>query len=100
MSKLTKKDFIVSKFEASSQTYYSDDTVVDREEAVHYPTEFLNSVTPPGIQQHKLILKVSSPFILQRHSNPPKLCNGTRLKVVTLKKLLIECTILTGKQIW
>ena len=27
-----------------------------------------------------------------------KLCNGTRLKVVTLKKFLIECTILTGNK--
>ena len=61
------KDFIVSKFEASSQTYYSVDTVVDGEEAVHYPTEFLNYLTPSGIPQHKLILKVGSPIILQRH---------------------------------
>ena len=28
-------DFILSKLEASSQTYYSVDTVMDREEAVH-----------------------------------------------------------------
>ena len=61
------KDFIVSKFEASSQTYYSVDTVVDREESVHYQTEFLNSLTPPGIPQHKLILKVGFPIIFQRH---------------------------------
>jgi PIF1 helicase. len=27
---------------ASSQTYYSVSTVMDREEAVHYPTKFLN----------------------------------------------------------
>ena len=60
------KIFIVSKFEASSQTYYSVDTVVDREEAVHYQTKFLNSLTPPGILQHKLILKVGSPIILQK----------------------------------
>ena len=38
-----------------------------KEEAVHYPTEFLNSLTPPGIPQHKLILKVIFPIILQRH---------------------------------
>ena len=75
---------------------YSVDTVMDREEAVHYPTEFFNSLTPPEIPPHKLILKVGSPIILLRYLNPPKLCNGTRLQIVNSKCFLIECTILTG----
>ncbi|XP_045456269.1 uncharacterized protein LOC123666107 [Melitaea cinxia] len=87
---------IISKFEAPSQIYYSVDTVLDTAEAVHYPTEFLNSLVPPGIPPHKLILKVGSLVILLRNLNPPKLCNGTRLKIVKLKNFLIECTILTG----
>ena len=64
----------LSKFEASSQTYYSVDTVVDREEAVHYPTEFFNSLMPPGIPPHKLILKVGPPIILLTNS----MAYGTR----------------------
>ncbi len=74
-------DFFL-KFEASSEIYYTVDTVLDKEEAVHYPTEFLNSFTPPGISPHKLILKVGSPIIVLRNLNPAKLCNGTRLKIV------------------
>ncbi|KAJ8708782.1 hypothetical protein PYW08_010164 [Mythimna loreyi] len=41
-------------------------------------------------------LKVGCPVILLRNLNPPKLCNGTRLLVKSLKKFIIECTILTG----
>ena len=33
-------DFILSKFKASPQTYYSVDYVMDRDEEVHNPTEF------------------------------------------------------------
>ena len=62
-----RDNFILSKFEGSSQTYYSVDTFVDREEAAHYPPEFLNYLTHPGIPPHKLILKVGSPIILLRH---------------------------------
>ena len=90
-------DFILSKFEASSQTYHSVDTVVDRREAVHYPTHFSISLTPLGIPPQKLILKVGSLVILPRNLNPPKVINGTRLKVVNCKSPLIECTVLTGK---
>jgi ATP-dependent exoDNAse (exonuclease V), alpha subunit - helicase superfamily I member len=69
---------------------------MDSEEAVHCPTEFLNSLTPPEITQHKLTLKVGSLIMLLRNLNPPKLCNGTTLKAVNLKNVLIECTILTS----
>ena len=50
-------DFIPLKFEASSQTNNSVDTVMNKEEEVYYPTQFLNSLTPLGILPHKLILK-------------------------------------------
>jgi PIF1 helicase. len=50
-------DFIPSKFEASSQTNHSVDTVLDKEEEVHYPTEFLNYLTSLGILPNKFILK-------------------------------------------
>ncbi|GBP05743.1 ATP-dependent DNA helicase PIF1 [Eumeta japonica] len=89
-------NLIISKIDAPTKIYYSVDTVLDLEEAVHFPTEFLNSLNPSGLPPHKMVLKVGCPVILLRNLNPPKLCNGTRLLIKSLKTFIIECTILTG----
>lgn len=89
-------NMVQCKFDAPNKTYYSVDTVVDQEQVVHFPTEFLNSLNPSGAPPHKLHLKLGSPVILLRNLNPPKLCNGTRLIIVSFKNYLIECKIITG----
>ncbi|XP_003740209.1 ATP-dependent DNA helicase RRM3-like [Galendromus occidentalis] len=81
----------------NATVYKSIDTVIDENEAVNYPTEFLNSLELSGIPSHILTLKIGVPIILLRNINPPQLCNGTRLSVKNLMKNLIEATILTGK---
>ena len=70
--------------------------MVELEDAVHCPVEFLRSLNLQGIPPHILYLKVGTPIILPRNLMPPKLCNGTRLQVKALHRNVIEATIFTG----
>ncbi|GFR28941.1 ATP-dependent DNA helicase [Trichonephila clavata] len=76
--------------------YKSIDCILNDDEAVQYPTEFLNSNQTPYLQAHNLILKVGAPIMLIRNINAPWLCNGTRLIVKKPMQHLIQATVLTG----
>lgn len=88
---------ILSKIPGNLIEYKSIDTVTIDEQAVNYPTEFLNSLNPSGMPPHLLKLKVGSILMVLRNLNPPKLCNGTRVVVKKLTKNLIEAKIISGK---
>ena len=87
---------IQQQLPGETKSYKSVDTVTDVNDVVQYPTEFLNSLEPPGMPSHNLVLKVGSPIILLRNLDAPRLCNGTRLCVKQLMPHVIEATILTG----
>lgn len=76
--------------------YTSINRVMEQDDTTNYPVEFLDSLSAPGIPSHKINLKNGVPIILLRNLNPPKLCNGTRLKVTSLQRNIIEAEILTG----
>ena len=50
-----------------SRTYFSIDTVCDPEQAVTFPTDFLNSLKLSGLPAHKLDLKIGVPVMLLRN---------------------------------
>lgn len=89
-------DLIQLQLPGEVQTYKSIDTVIEQDQAVHYPSEFLNSLIPSGMPPHNLELKVGSTIIVLRNLHPPRLCIGTRLCVNRLMPNVIEATIITG----
>lgn len=92
----TINDHLLKSFDSPEMEYLSVDSVLQTDQAVNYPVEFLNSLNPPGFPPHKLILKIGTPIMLLRNFRPPKLCNGTRLRVLSLHKNVINATVLTG----
>ncbi|GBP68489.1 ATP-dependent DNA helicase PIF1 [Eumeta japonica] len=78
-------------------SFKSVDTIMNQDDVVNYPTEFLNSLELPGLPPHNLQLKVGSVVIMLRNINQPRLCNGTRLAVKKLMNNVIEATIMKGK---
>ena len=74
-------NIVLTKIRDQAVLYKSVDTVLEPNEAVNYPSEFLNSVDLSGFPPHVLQLKIGVPIILLRNINPPKLCNSTRLAV-------------------
>ena len=72
-----------------------DSTTTD-DEAVLYPTEFLNSLNPSGLPRHLLCLKIGSPIVLLRNLDPPRATNGTRCIVRRVIGKILEAEITAG----
>lgn len=95
-------NYLLQRVGGEKKIYLSSDSIcksssgsVDQE--VLYPTEYLNSLTFPGIPNHQLDLKAGVPIMLLRNINQSMgLCNGTRLIITQLAKWVIEGKIITG----
>lgn len=58
---------IQNKIPGKTTKYLSINTVIDVNQSVNYPIEFLNSLEPQGMLPHLLKLKVGSPIMVLRN---------------------------------
>ena len=79
----------------------SSDTIVEADsgsnDAETYPVEFLNTVNPPGMPRHELLLKVGAMIIVLRNlSRERGLVNGTRAVIIKINEHSIYVELLNG----
>ena len=63
----TINDEVLNLLPGTVTEYTSINSVLDPNDSINYPTEFLNSLEPCGMPPHKLRLKVGAPIILLRN---------------------------------
>ncbi|MFS7972712.1 putative DNA helicase [Helianthus anomalus] len=89
-----EKEFLSS--DSICQSEYVNDTV---DESLYSP-DFLNGLKVSGLPNHKLVLKVGVPVMLLRNLDQKSgLCNGTRLRVISLYNHVIEAEVISGSNI-
>jgi len=90
---------ILHKLPGEAVTITSIDEAITElpSDALNFPTEFLNKMTPTGMPPHELHLKVGAIIMLLRNLDVKNgLCNGTRLTIVKISRRVLGCTIATG----
>ena len=89
----------INLIQGESHEYLSIDSMVteDADDELNFQTEFLHSICPSGMPQHKLILKRGAFIMLLRNLNPKRgLLNGTRLIVEQMNRNFIMAEIISG----
>ena len=95
-------EIVSQKTTGASSTYLSHDEIDEGGCWNNYlegglPVEILNSMDPPGVPKHKLVLKVNQPVMLMRNLDVTAgLCNGTRLLIVKMQDNILICRVLVG----
>lgn len=92
-------DRILERLPGDECVFFSVDSIVDIDEGedANYPLEFLNTLTPCGMPQHRLSLKVGAVIVLLRNLDVRDgLCNGTRLIITRLAQFYLNAEVLSN----
>ena len=84
---------MMERITGALHTFCSIDTVDDIDNATMLPTEFLNSLNPSGLPEHKLKLKTNTVEVfLQNMDIYTGHCNGTRclVKVIGQYRVILH----------
>ncbi|XP_076905356.1 uncharacterized protein LOC143561097 [Bidens hawaiensis] len=99
-------DRLISLFPRDEKEYLSSDSICPTEDFIDplqanlYSPDVLNGLKISGLPNHRLVLKVGVPVMLLRNiDHQIGLCNGTRLRVISLKKHVVVAEIISGAKI-
>jgi ATP-dependent DNA helicase PIF1 len=97
---MKKVNFIcITRFPGQKKIYLSNDTIMQEDQKDAIPIEFLNTLTPSGIPDNELVLKLGAPVMLLRNLQAGPKCslrNGTRMIVRQLMERIVECEVAVG----
>jgi hypothetical protein len=94
---------ILNQFPGEEHVLLSADSVELEDEGMNeyqpYSTEYLNSLVSSSLPLAHLKLKVGCPVMLLRNLDASKgLCNGTRLRVLSIRGRVLKCRIMSGDE--
>ncbi|OWZ09159.1 Helitron helicase [Phytophthora megakarya] len=90
-------EMVAARLTGETKEYLSTDSLEGVADSNLFEQEFLNSLNFSGIPPHKFVWKVGTPIIMIRNlSSDAGLCNGTRLRVVSVRERSIEATVMSG----
>ena len=87
---------ILRRMGTETQVFWSSDKAKALEDELLYPPEYWSVFDEPSIAPHRLELKIGMTVMVLRNMDPPRVCNGTRLRIVSMNRHIIKATILTG----
>ena len=92
-------DLITDSFPGKPVVLSSSDDLINANDFQRYNIEYLNTLSPAGLPNHRLFIKTGMPLMLVRNLNPKMgLCNGTRLIFNKVHNIhLLECSIAGGE---